>query len=31
MLMNRIFGRALFCASKQVTPKAPKAPKFEKG
>lgn len=31
MLMNKILGRALFCVSKQVTPKAPKAPKFQNG
>jgi len=31
MLMNKILGRAFFCVSKQVTPKAPKAPKFERG
>ncbi len=31
MLINRIFGRALFCASKQVASKTPKAPIFDKG
>ena len=31
MLMNKILGRAFFCVSKQVTSKAPKAPKFERG
>lgn len=31
MLLNRIFGRAFFCANKQVNPKAPKAPKFQSG
>jgi hypothetical protein len=31
MLLNRIFGRAFFCANKQVAPKLPKAPKFERG
>jgi len=31
MLLNKIFGRALFCVSKQVSQKVPKAPKFEKG
>lgn len=31
MLLNKVLGRAFFSASKQVTQKAPKAPKFVKG
>ena len=31
MLLNKIFGRAFFCANKQVAPKIPKAPKFSHG
>jgi hypothetical protein len=31
MLMNRFFGRAFFCANKNISTKAPKAPKLLSG